>query len=501
MSRLLTKFIPFACLSALFQLFSIDLPAQKNDLSAQQLEIVKITACLPPIVVVTGDNRRCPTLSERMAQRHIPGVSIAIIHNEKLEWARGFGVANIEGTPVTPDTLFQAGSISKPVAAMAALYLVQEGKLALDTDVNSKLISWKVELGQFSKNGPVTLRELLNHSAGFGVHGFDGYSADTPVPTVVQILDGTSPANSKPVRLQSAPGSDFSYSGGGYTVMQQLLIDVSGQPFGQFMHTTVLGPLEMTHSTFAQPLPKELRALAATPYEDNGSPVPGGPHTYPELAAAGLWTTPSDLALYAIEIQHAVQGKSSRVLSPDITRQMLTAGLEKRGLGPQIGGSPSNQFFTHDGVNEGFESLLVAYENNGDGAVVMTNAQGGGRLAEELMESIAMVYGWPDFVPVPHTIIKLDDSVLARYEGSYELQPGFDFVFKLKDHQLMLQPTGQSELPIFPEAANRFFMRAFDGQAVFFPSSAFEPTQYMIWHQNGREIKAQKKKSKGLGPP
>jgi CubicO group peptidase (beta-lactamase class C family) len=160
-----------------------------------------------------------------MVTLHVPGVGIAVIHNGAIEWVKGYGVQRIGGKLVTPDTLFQAGSISKPIAALAALHLVQQGKLQLDADVNSVLTTWKVPTSSAAPGATVTLRELLTHTAGFTVHGFPGYAANAPVPTLVQVLNGEKPANTEPIRLENAPGNTWKYSGGGYTVIQQLLMD------------------------------------------------------------------------------------------------------------------------------------------------------------------------------------------------------------------------------------------------------------------------------------
>lgn len=253
--------------------------------------IRKVESCLPDPVIVKDHPHPCRTLVQRLADLHVPGVSVAVVHNGLIEWAQGFGVAQLGAKPVDIDTLFQAGSISKPVAAMAALHLVQEGKLTLDSDVNTFLTTWKVPPSPAAPNAKVTLRELLTHTAGFTVHGFPGYSVNAAVPTVVQVLNGEKPANTPAIRLESIPGSKWNYSGGGYTVMQQLLLDVSQEPFPTLLHDAVLAPIGMTHSTYQQPLPSSLQSHAATPYSGDGQPVKGGAHTYPEMAAAGLWTT------------------------------------------------------------------------------------------------------------------------------------------------------------------------------------------------------------------
>jgi CubicO group peptidase (beta-lactamase class C family) len=470
----------------------VSLLAQVAPGQTVQQHVDAVTGCLQPTVVIKDDARPCPTLNERMSQLHVPGVSIAVIHNGALEWARGFGVKQKGGAAVGTDTIFQAGSISKPLAAMAALHLVQQGKLALDAPVNGTLLSWKLPESAAAHGKPVTLRELLTHTAGLTVHGFPGYAANQPVPTLVQVLDGQKPANTPPIRLESEPGAKWNYSGGGYTVMQQMVVDVSKESFPKLLHDTVLAPMGMTHSTYQQPLPADMRAEAAVPYQDDGTAVPGGAHTYPEMAAAGLWTTPSDLARYCLEVQRSIEGKANHVLSQDLTRQMLTPGIGKWGLGLQIGGSAGDPYFSHGGVNEGFESLFVAYEHHGDGAVVMTNAQGGSMLAAELMQSIAAEYGWPDFHPTVRIAVKVDAAVLRRYVGTYQIGPEFGITITLQGNQLMGQATGQPAFPLFPESRTKFFLTVVDAQLEFFTDEKGQISHLMLY-QNGQAMKGIKK--------
>jgi CubicO group peptidase (beta-lactamase class C family) len=245
-------------------------------------------------VITKGEPTVTTKLADRMAALHVPGVSIAVIHYGKIEWARGFGVTRLGGPAVTPDTLFQAASISKPVTAMAVLHLVESGKLNLDADVNQYLKTWKVPANTFTEKTKVTLRELLSHTAGMTVHGFPGYASGSPLPTLVQVLNGEKPANTPAIIVDATPGTNWRYSGGGFVVTQLLLQDVTGQPFPKLLHDTVLAPVGMTRSTYEQPLPQNRMAEAAMAYRRDGEPVPGGPHVYPEMAPAGLWTTPSD---------------------------------------------------------------------------------------------------------------------------------------------------------------------------------------------------------------
>ena len=333
---------------------------------------------------------------DRMAHYHIPGLSLACIHNGTVEWTQAFGITRVGGEPVTPDTLFQASSISMPLTALAVLRLAEQGKLNLDVDVSQYLRSWKLPTNRFTEQKKVTLRELLSHTAGATVHGFDGYPAGKKVPTLVQVLNGESPANSARVTVDFVPGTKFRYAGGNYAIIQQILIDVTGEPFPELMQEEVLQPLHMMHSTFQQPLPEKLRTLAATPYDEDGKAIDGGPRTYPEMTVAGLWTTPSDLALFALAIQDALAGKPGAIVSSSTAQQMLQRVLGFYALGFAIAGNGPNRYFSHPGVNAGFVAFLFAYEK-GDGVVLMTNGQNTKGLGLEIIHALAKQHGWTEF--------------------------------------------------------------------------------------------------------
>lgn len=456
-----------------------------------QQHIDRVTSGLTAPIIDKNDRHPSKTLRAEMAAMHVPGVSIALVHNGVIEWALGYGVAALGGAPVTANTLFQAGSISKPVSAMAALRLVQQGKMNLDANINIYLTSWKLPASAPAAGRPVTLRELLTHTGGTTVHGFAGYAKGEPVPSLVQVLDGVKPANSAAIRGDMAPGTEWRYSGGGYTIMQQALIDVAKQPFPLLLHDTVLAPIGMTHSTFEQPLPPEWNPVA-TPYDDHGKPISGGAHIYPEMAAAGLWTTATDLAKYVIENQLSLMGEANHVLSEDMTKQMMAPGMGHFGLGPALGGSPSKPFFTHGGVDEGFEALLVGYEQGGDGAVVMTNAQGGIKLAQEIMSSIATEYGWPDFRPIVRTSISVDPKVLAQYVGTYELGPQLSLAITVDGSSLKAQETGQDKSFLLAESETKFFSTDLGAEVEFLRNDKGE-VAYLVLHREGNDVKAARK--------
>jgi CubicO group peptidase (beta-lactamase class C family) len=393
-----------------------------------------------------------------MAELKVPGMSVAIIHDGKIEWARGFGVKEIGGAPVTPDTLFQAASISKPVFALAVLRLAEQGKVDLNEDVNQYLKSWKLPENEFTRTTKVTLRGILSHSAGLTVHGFPGYASREPLPSVPQILDGAKPANTPPVRVDVAPGTLYRYSGGGYVLAQQLLVDVTGIRTPTFLHDTVLAPLGMTHSTYEQPLPANRRDEVALPYSSNGAPVKGGPHVYPEMAPAGLWTTPTDLARYAIAVQKMLAGESKNVISPGMARTMLTPVRGNHGLGPVTGGPPGHRLFMHSGGNEGYRCNLIAYEH-GDGFVVMTNGDNGGTLMDEVLRTVALDYGWQEFAPPERAIAAVSPKRLDRFVGGYEAAHQPPLIVRREGERLVGAIRGNEPLELFPLSDHELFAK------------------------------------------
>jgi CubicO group peptidase (beta-lactamase class C family) len=361
---------------------------------------MRLTALLLAVVLTSGwaDTAELSLrfVPDRMAHYRVPGLSLACIHNGTVEWTQAFGVVRVGGDPVTPETLFQASSVSMPVTAVAVFRLVEQGKLNLDADVSQYLRSWKLPTNRFIQERKVTLRKLLSHTAGVTVHGFGGYAAGKPVPSLGQVLNGERPAHSAPVTIDFVPGTKFRYAGGNFVIIQQILVDVTGEAFPDLMRELVLGPLHMVHSTFEQPIPEKLRPLAAIPYDEDGNAIEGGPHTYPEMAVAGLWTTPSDLALFALAIQGALAQKPGAIVSPTTAHEMLQPVRGNYGLGFAIDGYGANRYFSHPGANRGFLSFFFAYEK-GDGVVLMANSQYSKALMLEIIQALAKQYGWTEF--------------------------------------------------------------------------------------------------------
>jgi CubicO group peptidase (beta-lactamase class C family) len=463
--------------------------ALRDNGHVQQIENGLLTA------IVLHGQPAAMKLTERMTYYRVPGVSIAVVNNGKIEWAKGYGVLEARGTnAVTALTRFQAASISKPLAAMAALSLVQAGKLNLDENVNLKLRSWQVPDSEFTKDQKVTVRRLLNHSAGVTVEDVGSYVADEPLPTLAQALDGLKPAHSPPIRVDVVPGTKWRYSGGGYSVVQQLLIDVTGKPFAELMQELVLRKIGMTHSTFDQPLPHDLEASAATGHDMYGKPLEGRWHIFPQAAAAGLWTTPTDLAQFAIELQKSYDGRSNRVLSVDMTREMLTKQLGAYGLGLWLGGKEKITNFSHAGQNEGYTCILVAYLDTGKGAVIMTNGDRGGGLFSELLRAIAREYGWPDYQPIEKTVADVNPAVYRSYVGDYDAN-GILATITTDGEQLfaLASPLGPERIRLYPSAEDRFFLLDQDVDLTFLKDTQGHVTE-MRATANGQEVTARKVK-------
>ena len=337
------------------------------------------------------------TLTQVMERFGVPGVSVAVIKDFKIEWAKGYGVADVEsGMRVDADTMFQAASISKPVAAMAAVRAAQDGRFGLDQDVNAILKSWKLPDSDFTRGHPVTPRALMSHTSGLGDgFGFPGYHPSAPRPTLVQILDGSAPSNVGKVLMERPPFVAEKYSGGGVTLMQLLMTDALGKPYPEIMQSLVLGPIGMTNSAYEQPLSDAHDRHAARAHNGRGLAMDTKWHVYPELAAAGLWTTPTDLAKFAIEVQQTALGRSTRVLTRASVLEMLTpVGVGDYAVGFAITKKGEGWYFAHGGSNWGFQCSLIAHRVKGYGVAIMTNSDSGGPVIREIEARVAAAYGW-----------------------------------------------------------------------------------------------------------
>ena len=431
------------------------------------------------------------SLQQRMKEKNIPGVSIAVIHDYKLEWARGYGMADISSqTPVTTQTLFQAASISKSLNGVGVLKLAQDKKIDLYADINNYLSSWKFPYDTVSHGKKISVANLLSHTAGLTVHGFGGYAKGDKLPTVIQILNGEKPANSAAVRSQEEPGKRSEYSGGGTTISQQIIMDVTHQPYDQYMWQQVLKPLGMNSSSYTQPPAKDKEKFLSTGYHGNGKEVEGKYHIYPEEAPAGLWTNPTDLSAYITETQLSLQGKSNKVLSPEMTKLRLTPYIDSNAaLGVFIIERGGEKYFSHGGANEGFRSQYYGSMDGGNGVVVMVNSDDGS-IMDEIINSVAAVYGWKDFYkPSERKAVPITAEMMKAYAGNYVL---FNDTVNISfNGKAMLAVSNGEHYHIYFSSEQDFFSPELPFDLKFEKDADGKVTD-IYFKNNGREMRAKR---------
>lgn len=427
-------------------------------------------------------------LQERMSYHNVPGLSIAVINDFKVEWYRSYGYANLpDKQPVDENTLFQAASISKSINALGIMKAVEMGKLELNQDINTYLTTWQFPYDDLSNGQKITLANLLSHTAGLSIHGFPGYTKTDPLPTLIEVINGTGPANTEAVRSQFEPGTKFQYSGGGTTISQLVLSNVIEQPYHEWMQKHILDPLGMTSSTYQQP-PQKPQSLLASGHRSNGDPVEGNYHIYPEQAAAGLWTNPKELSQFIIEIQKALNGTSNTVLKQATTQKMLTPLLEERdaGLGVFVEKRGGLQFFNHSGANEGFRCKYYGSLTHGKGVVVMVNSDNGA-VVGELINSVAKVYKWPGFyTPEQIEVADLSDAQLQTCVGIYQMGPGFTVNISQEGKLLKALPVGESAMLLYPKDEKHFQLIAMNAQVEFIASEDGLIEKLILHRRNGK---------------
>jgi len=444
---------------------------------ANDQKIIQLESALSAPIYFKGLPNNKTSLPKRMAHYKVPGVSIALIENGEIAWLKTWGLKNAEEqTTLRPDTLFQAASISKQVAAFAALQLVDSGHLPLDQPINNFLKRWRLPENELTQQAPVTLAHLLSHTAGTTVHGFRGYAQSDVQPTVIQVLNGDDCAVSAPVIVDTLPGTQFRYSGGGTTIAQLAMEDVSGKPFAQILQEQVLDPSGMTKSTFANPLPAAFQQDSACGHLSDGEVVPGRWHNYPTQAAASLWCTPSDLARFSLAVLAAWRGEEGALLSKALVDQYLSEQLNAWGLGPRLFIQDGKTIgFHHGGANEGFRCNSVMFLD-GRGAVVMTNGDQGDPLVAEIMATLATIYDWPECQPKEQPWLPLAAEEHSQLSGTFVLThegQRYETQIAYQDQGLNIQ------CPIMP-FPNPFYCIERDGDSRVFINSIGAKVQFTL---------------------
>jgi len=444
------------------------------------------------VVYIEGDVTS--SIEERMKHYGVPGVSIAVIHKGEVVWAKGYGVVDKESkAPVTKETLFQASFLSMPVTAYGTLRLVEQKKVTLNEDINSYLKSWKLPANKFTKEKKATIKNLLNHSAGINLHAIPGYSTDLKAPTLVEILNGIPPVKNDPVLVNKEPDKSIYISGAGYAIIQQMMIDVVGKKFPELMNALVLQPLEMTNSTFNQPLSTEQLTKAATGYLQDGSVVKGKRHIYPAMASKGLWTTAEDFAKFMTNIHQTLKENSTKGLSKDMTALMLTPyGVSgygpsfKYGLGFNIINREDEIYFRKNGWTTGFYSEMVAHRDKGYGVVVLTNSTFP-EFNAEVMRSVALAYDWDHYIPV-HQKMEIEQAITDKIIGKYQLNTTTVEVFQ-KDNLLFYKNILDVKAEELVKVSDSGFIRRNSSRLIQFkPNSENKKVDLLYINRNDKTI-------------
>lgn len=371
-----------------------------------------------PRVVFAGEIRPV-SVESRMAMYKTPALSVAVIHNGKLDWSAAWGQLQADGTGVDCGSLFQAGSIAKPVTLLAAMRMKTAGLIDFDKNIETYLSSYHLPAGRQTDANPVTFRNLLTHTAGVTPGGHVGYAQNQPIPTDQQVVRGEAPSNSRKVEVLDAPGASLAYSGGGYTIIEIALQDQLNKPFDQIMREWLLAPVGMKQADFTMPLPTSSHPYTARGHQVDGSIVPGGWRNHPEQASAGLWATATDLATFLLEIRKGYEGKSD-VFSQASVREMLAKPIDDHAYGFRLIGEGDQVFVTHYGGTVGYRAGMTLNLLTGDGAVYLTNSDNGANLGVEFFSAVSRAYNWPTFREVQVTRATQPVDVLQSLSGQYE---------------------------------------------------------------------------------
>ena len=430
---------------------------KEGKLKNQKILIEEVENSLRAEYYVSGDS--LISIIDKMKELKIPGLSLAVIDNFEVVWAKGYGIEDVEtNNKVDVNTIFQAASISKPFTAYATMKLVQENKVELNKDINTYLKTWKLVDNNFTETKKVTFKNLLSHNAGTTIHGFPGYKSTDTLPTLDQILNGVSPANTNKVIVDIEPETENRYSGGGYIVVQKALIDITGKPFEEFMQNQVLKPLELQNSFFSpKSLTEEQELNATSGHYSNGTKVIGNRHIYPEMAAAGLWTTAEDLAKFAVEIQKTLNANSGKILTKEYTQMMMTPVLnEEYNIGfsnEEYNGEP---FFEHAGGNEGYACFLTFHKEKGYGFALMVNSSSQIDILFPLFRSIDKAYSWGLFSSGIYNSDNISVPELQRFIGKYKVSFDRSINIFVKNKKLFYKMSFNNESELTPVGSNTF---------------------------------------------
>ena len=485
--------------------------------------IAQVENNLIPFVPVKGFEGW--NIIERMKYYNVPGVSIAVIKDYKIDWAKGYGLADtLQKSPVTTETMFSAGSISKFLMAVAALKMVENEQIKLEKPINDYLTSWKITENDYTKKTPITLRMLLSHSAGTSQSSYFGFTPDQPLPSVVEIINGSKISGTRPVVVNNEPNKEFRYSGGGSMIAQMALMDISKQSFSDLTQQLLFDKLGMKNSTFGQPIQSKFTKQSSWAYS-SASWFKGMPYIYPQQAAAGLYSTPTDLAKFFIDIQKSYLGKG-KILGQSITRLMLSpqqnvsdgSYKEQIGIGPFLiqrtdNKDPNGVYFEFTGVNAGFLAFGIGSITNGNGVIIMLNSGDDvNGLGKEIRRSVAKVYNWTNILPKEIQPISLKNEVLDEFVGRYRMANDEVLYLRKEKNYLVEKINEGNDIYCFPISKDTivftdynikgFFVKDYEGKVIGLQNiyqekpmlkmkaNEFSPSEYLKMKQYDEAKKA-----------
>lgn len=441
-----------------------------------------------PRVVFSGETKPA-SLEQRRLETKVPAISVAVIRNGTLDWSAAWGELELGGSRAGCETLFQAGSLSKPVTVLAAFRLQEAGTIDFETSIETYLTSYHLPPGKQTTANPVTFGNLFAHTSGVTPGGYEGYAQGEPIPTDQQTVRAEAPSNARKVEVLAAPGEALAYSGGGYTVAEIALQDRLGKPFERILDEWLLTPVGMVQADFTQPLPASSHPYTARGHLAEGGPVPGGWHHHPEQAAAGLWATAQDLATFLVELGKGYRGES-KVFSQATTRALLAKPFDGHAYGFRLIGEGDRVFLTHYGGTVGYRAGMTMNLETGNGAVFLTNSDNGSQLGLEFFASVARVYDWPVFREVQVKRTPQPSEVLRQLAGTYSFaDQGWKVAVEFDETALVL---------VFPNG-DRYTLAPIEGAPLEFihPETAVRTR----FERDGAEVKIHLYDQVGLRSP
>ncbi len=455
----------------------ITTPAQWQCSAAPNSEDAKrrVTNNLLPSLVIDNETKAV-SIEEHMAFHDgTPGLSVAVIKNGRVDWTDAWGEMQVNGGHIDCNSLFQAGSIAKPVTMLAAARMQQHKQLDFSQDIENYLSSYSLPPGKQSKANPVNFDNLFKHTAGITAGGYLGYESGQEIPTDVQILLGQEPANSKAIEVTQVPGAGLSYSGGGYTLAEVALQDIHSRPFADIMHDWLLAPANMIQADFNQNLPESVQGLIALGHGTNGVPVAGGWHIHPEQAAAGLWATPSDLATLLIELYLGYQD-GTELFPKKMLRDLFAQQEHNHAYGFRLVGTGKQQFIVHYGATVGYRAGMTINLHTGNGAVFMANSDYAWHLGMDFFRAVAKQYNWPQFQQESAVLRKVANGYREQFIGNYLFSQWNSLVsVTVEDSQLFLGfPNGDKYKMLPIEGDQHAFAQTQTGTKIDFAKNGNE---------------------------